>query len=80
MMRRLYDWMMRMARARPRPARCCSGCVHRELDLSHPARRHADPDGPGAAREGVDLCHASATVGSVIGGIAGYAIGYYLFE
>ena len=61
------------------PAGAVLGRLHRKLGVSDPAGRDAGADGAGAAAKAwtyATIC----TVGSVIGGLAGYAIGYFLFE
>src|SRR5262245_14680540 len=40
---------------RARAAPLILGLFRRELGISHSARRHADPDGPGATRQGVGV-------------------------
>ena len=80
MMRRLYDWMMRMAGPRQGAARAVLGVVRRKLGLPDPARRDADADDPGATAPRPGSTPPSARSARCIGGIAGYAIGYFLFE
>jgi membrane protein DedA with SNARE-associated domain len=51
----------------PRAVGARTRLFYRELVLSHSSRRHADPDGAEPAS-------------SVLGGLLGYAIGYYFYD
>ncbi len=78
MLRRLYDWMMRLA-AGPNAAWALAGIAFIESSIF--------PIPPDlllipmvlAARDRAWRYAAIATVASVVGGFVGYAIGYYLF-
>jgi membrane protein YqaA with SNARE-associated domain len=79
MMRRFYDWMMRMA-AHPKAPHALFGIAFVESSIF--------PIPPDVmlvpmilAQRGKAWWYATiCTVGSVIGGLAGYAIGYFFFE
>ena len=79
LLRRLYNWAMTLA-AGPHATRALAAVAFLESsDLPDPARRHAGADGAGAAATGVAFAPI-ATAASIVGGLAGYAIGYFLYE
>ena len=79
MMRRLYDWMMRMAAHERAPQPLFWVAFIESSIFPIPPDVMLIP--MILARRAKAWIFASiATVGSVIGGIAGYAIGYFLFE
>ncbi len=79
MLRRLYEWILALA-ARPLgPLRARRGLLRRELVLPDPARRDAGADG-GDPPEKAWTYALIATLSSVAGGIAGYAIGALLYD
>ena len=78
MLRRIYDWLMTLA-AGPRADWALASSRSRELDLSDPARCHAGANGPRPTKRAWQLA-LIATAASIMGGLAGYAIGYFLYE
>ena len=79
MLRRIYDWCVAAAYKPVRDLDPGHRLVRRELVLSDPARRDADPDVAGAAGAGLFL-RIALHLTSVAGGILGYAIGSLLYD
>jgi membrane protein YqaA with SNARE-associated domain len=79
MMRRLYDWMMRMAGHKKAPQALFWVAFIESSVFPIPPDVMLIPMIL-AQRAKAFLYATICTVGSVIGGVAGYAIGYYLFE
>ena len=79
MMRRLYDWMMRMAAHRKAPQALFWVSFIESSFFPIPPDVMLIPMIL-ANRAKAWFYATIATVGSVIGGIAGYAIGYFFFE
>lgn len=79
MMRRLYDWMMRMAGHRKAPQALFWVAFIESSVFPIPPDVMLIPMIL-AQRAKAFLYATICTVGSVIGGVAGYAIGYYLFD
>ena len=80
MMRRLYDWMMRTARNRRAPhALFWVSFIESSIFPIPPDVMLIPMILANRAKRSGDM-PPSCTIGSVLGGMAGYAIGYYVFE
>src|SRR5688572_29195221 len=79
MMKRLYDWMMRMAGHKKAPQALFWVAFIESSVFPIPPDVMLIPMIL-AQRAKAFLYATICTVGSVIGGVAGYAIGYYLFD
>jgi membrane protein YqaA with SNARE-associated domain len=79
MMRRLYDWMMRMAASRRAPWALALVSFIESSFFPIPPDVMLIP--MILSRREQAWCYASiATVASVVGGLLGYAIGYYFYD
>ena len=79
MFRNLYDWTMRQAGGKHAVPAHGGGVICGKFVLPDPARCDADPHGAGPAGTRLAGSRPCVRSASVLGGVLGYAIGYFLF-